>query len=469
MPVNQIPPEIITSIISYRLGPMPDLGQYKALSAPVAVCKYWRNAICSFPLLWTTVSDVYNPQLRRVIFERSKTAPLHLSCLRPTNGFMEDIEAHTSRIKTLYCRVMFGGGVDEPFDEMGNPNQMISDFKSSSDILETLCLYRNGARAPLETARFGVVPANSKVLKTLELRGVPLTIQFTQLSTITNFSYANSHVRSEALLDFFAANPLLEDAAVQCINISDLPERSVVPLNHLRQLSLKMGDTFQNLLGCLRLPSTSRIDLFVNSPTGGKQLWELLPPSLHDLPGIANTTLLHCKFTSEHHLILIGSNPDGGTIAVRGHPTQLFAGKPVNLQPLNLDAVREFVLSSRTRSLSSTWCRFRPTIREMTGVRTLVVGNRIAIRDLPVKDSLPNLSEITLVTPLLSEVASFVSSILVRTQTPGLKKIEYLEVFGSQFDVEHLVEAVKRPLEGYVDLVEIKTFQDGDDIDRFLR
>jgi len=35
-----------------------------------------------------------------------------------------------------------------------------------------------------------------------------LTIQFTQLTTLTNFSYFDPHVRSELLLDFLAANTL---------------------------------------------------------------------------------------------------------------------------------------------------------------------------------------------------------------------------------------------------------------------
>jgi len=262
---------------------------------------------------------------------------------------------------------------------------------------------------------------------------------------------------------------LLEDVTIECIEFSDLPSPVVLSLDHLRRLSLRMGQTVQNLLQCLRLPSTSRVDLFMNSLAEGKLLWELLPASLHGLPGIAKTTLLQCRITSEFHLIVIGSNPDGGMITVRGHPTQLFAGKPVNLRPLNLGMVRELVLSSRTVSLASTWARFRQTIQEMSGVETLVVGGRVTLHGLPAilkdKDLFPNLSAITLMTPPLDEIPSFVSSILVRAHAPGAKRIEFLEVLCSPFDGDCLVGAVKRPLEGCVGLVEVRAgVQDADDV-----
>jgi hypothetical protein len=380
---------------------------------------------------------------------------------------MEDVGAHTYRIKTLQCKVAFGGGLDEVFNDAGKPNQMISDFKTPSDALETLCLYRNGIRDMPETFRFGIVPPNPRALRTLELRKVPLTIQFAQLTTVTNFSYSNLHVRSELLFDFLAANALLEEVTIHCVDISDPPDRAIVPLDHLHHLSLNMGQTVQNLLQCLRLPPASRVNLFMNSSAEGKLLWELLPASLHALPGIANTTLLHCKFTSEFHLILIGTNPDGGMITVRGHPTQLFAGKPVNLQPLNLGAVQEFVVSSRTKSLASTWPRFMRTIQEMTAVKTLVVAGRgVTLHDLPAiledKDMLPNLSAITLVAPNLDGISLFVSSILVRARTPGTKRIEFLEMLCLPFDRAHLVGVVKPLLEGYVSLVEVRAIHDAD-------
>jgi hypothetical protein len=414
------------------------------------------------------MSDAHHPQLRRIILERSKAAPLRLLCLRPADGFMEDIAAHTSRIKTLQCKVTFGGGFDEPFDREGNPNEMISDFKTPSDALETLYLCRSAVSSVPETVRFGIVPTNPTALRTLRLRYIPLAIQFTRLTTVTNFFYFNPHVRSEPLLDFLAANTLLEDVTIHCVNISDPPNRAVVPLDHLRQLTLNIGHTAQNLLQCLRLPSTSRIDLFLNRTAEGKLLWELLPASLHGLPGIANTTLLHCKFTTELHLIVIGSNQSGGMITTRGHPTQLLAGRPVNLRPLNLGMVREFVVSSRTRPLASVWGRFRQAIQEMSGVETLVVGSGAPLHDLPAvlvdKELLPNLSAITLMAPSLDEIAPFVSSVIVRNRMPDTKRIEFLEILCPRYEVDLLAEGTKQPLEGCVESVEVRAVRDDEDV-----
>ena len=414
------------------------------------------------------MSDVYHPQLRRTILERSKAAPLHVFCLRPSDEFMEEIGAHTSRIKTLQSKVTFEGGLDEPFDRGGNPNKMISDFKTCSDALETLCLSRNGVTDTPETVRFGIVPPNPTALRTLQLRYVPLTIQFTQLTTLTNFSYSNPHLRSELLLDFLAANTVLEDVSIHCVNITNPPSRPVIPLDHLRQLSLNMGHTAQDLLQCLRLPSTSRIDLFLNRLAEGKLLWELLPASLHGLPGVASTTLLHCKFTTELHLVVIGSNRAGGVITVRGHPTQLYAGKPINLRPLNLGTIRELVVSSRTRPFASMWNRFRQAIQEMSGVETLVVGSGFTLHGLPAvltnEDLLPNLSAITLVAPSLDEIALFVSSVIVRNGMPGVRRLEFLEMLCPRYEEDFLVEAAKRPLDGYVGLVEVRVVQDTEDV-----
>ena len=178
--------------------------------------------------------------------------------------------------------------------------------------------------------------------------------------------------------------------------------RIFLTLRTVRSFPWTTGHAAQNPLQCLQLLSTTRVDLFLDRLPEGKLLWELLPSSLHNLPGIAETSLLHCNFTTELHLIVVGSNQAGGTITVRGHPTQLLAGKPINLRPLNLGAVLEIVVSSRTRPFASIWSRFRQAIHEMSGVETLVVGSRVPLHDLPailmVKDLLPNLSAITLVT-----------------------------------------------------------------------
>ena len=345
---------------------------------------------------------------------------------------------------------------------------MVSDFKTSSDTLETLYLSRNGLSNIPETVRFGIVPTNPKALRTLQLRYVPLTVQLAQLTTLTTFHYFNPYIRSDLLLDFLAANPFLVDVSIHCTGVYNLPDRDVIALDHLRQLSLTIGDTTQDLLQCLRLPMASRVDLFLNRMTEGKPLWELLPPSLDALPGIANTSLLHCKFTTEFHMIVIGSNPTGGVITVRGHPTQLFAGKPVNLRPLNLGMVREFVLTSRTRPLAGMWARFRQTVLEMSNLETLVIGSRVTLHDLPAiltqKDLLPSLSAITLVAPSLDEIAALVSSVVARNQIPEAKRIEFLEVLCSRYEEKSVVEAVKRPLERWVGLVEVRVVQDVDEV-----
>ena len=381
---------------------------------------------------------------------------------------MKDIGPHTSRIKTLQCKVTFDGGLDEPSGFGGSPNQMISDFKTSSDALEGLQLSRNGLSNISETVRFGIVPASPKALRTLQLRYVPLTIQLARLTTLTHFHYFNPYIRSDLLLDFLAANASLEDVSIHCTGVYNLPNREVIALDRLRQLSLTIGDTTQGLLRCLQLPIASRVDLFLNRMTEDKPLWELLPPSLDALPGIANTSLLHCKFTTEFHMIVIGSNPAGGMITVRGHPTQLFAGKPVNLRPLDLGTVREFVLTSRTRPLAGMWARFRQTIQEMSGLEALVVGSRVTLHDLPAiltqKDLLPSLSAITLVAPSLDEIVPLVSSVIGRNQMPGAKRIEFLEVLCSRFEEKGVVEAVERPLERWVGLVEVRVVQDVDEV-----
>ena len=269
-------------------------------------------------------------------------------------------------------------------------------------------------------------------------------------------------MHSELLLDFLAANTLLKDVIICCTDLFDPSDCAVISLDHLRQWSLIIGYTAQNLLQCLQLPFAPT-DLFPDHMPEGELLWELLPSSLHNLPGIAETSLLRYDFTTELHLIAIGSNQAGGTIAVRGHRTQLLAGKPINLRPLNLGAVREIVVSSRTQPPASIWSRFRQAIQEMSCVETLAVGSRVPLHDLPtilmVKDLLPNLSAITLVTPSLDEIAPFASSVIVRNGIPDAKRIEFLEILCPRFEEGLIAEATKRPLEGHVGLVEVRSVQ----------
>ena len=101
-------------------------------------------------------------------------------------------------------------------------------------------------------------------------------------------------------------------------------------------------------------------------------------------------------------------------------------------------------------------------------METLVLGSRVPLHDLPavlmVKDSLPNLSAITLVAPSLDNIAPFMSSVVARNGIPDVKRIESLEILCQRYEEDLVAEAVKRPLEGDVSLVEVRSVRDGGDV-----
>jgi hypothetical protein len=184
------------------------------------------------------------------------------------------------------------------------------------------------------------------------------------------------------LFDFLAANTLIGGRHCTLHGTSPTPQ----PRGHFFRPSssvvIEHGTHGSKPSTMPATSPTSRIDLFLNRLAEGKLLWELLPVTARpswNREHHAAPLQIHDGIPFDRHRV----QPEpAGMITVRGHPTQLFAGKPVNLRPLNLGAVREFVLSSRTRPLASMWSRFRQAIQEMSGLwkrSSLAVGSRYTI------------------------------------------------------------------------------------------
>jgi len=94
-------------------------------------------------------------------------------------------------------------------------------------------------------------------------------------------------------------------------------------------------------------------------------------------------------------------------------------------------------------------------------VETLVVGSRVPLHDLPAILMVKGLlSAITLVAPSPDETPRFVSSVIAHNGMAGVRRIEFLEILCPRYEADLVAEAVNRPLEGHVGLVEVRSVRD---------
>lgn len=110
LPVNRLPPEVISHIVRCVLG---DHTIDTTSVVPLThVCQYWRNSVVSTPDNWTPISSE-REDLAALSLERAKAAPLtvHLDLSRPESkidsSFLKLLQPHTQKIRSLFIPGIF--------------------------------------------------------------------------------------------------------------------------------------------------------------------------------------------------------------------------------------------------------------------------------------------------------------------------------------------------------------------------
>jgi len=306
-----------------------------------------------------------------VALSRSKIAALDVYCLRGSPAFMEAIQPHIPRIRSLECTVRFGSGRQKGYTNGAGSVRVSPSFPCTSPILEILSLENDGKSDPPLDVEFDVLPENPTTLRTLRLECIPLTNQLLRLATLTSFDISHHYIDLGTLLGFLAENKTLEHLRISCRNIPDDGPRTRVPLPNIRDMKL-LSLTPSPVLECLHLPPTADISIQV-LPGGSVDppLHAILPRSLDGLPGIAQATSLQYGVTKFMTHVFSGSNPVGGSFKVQGificdFPTDFL---PLDLRDLCLSeahTVPPLFCKSNYNALSSAFSK-------MAGLDTLAL------------------------------------------------------------------------------------------------
>ena len=371
-PVNRIPPEVLSLIPDYLEVEDRD----ESLIALTHVCRSWREIFVSCPSLWTWL-DFTDIEKTRVYIERSKCAPLeiHLELPYEEEAFLLAIP-HIHRLKTLWVS--------------GDPAELlpvlVEHFSCPLPLLNELEIdfpYDDDPTLP-----HGLFNGDFSSLHKLTLTGVTTALPWRDLSNLTTFNLSGvpeGGILLTQLLDFFESTSNLRHIQLDTSlpNSSDAPTERVVPLPHLKDLSMCLfTEEEQPILNHLSIPVGASLHLeleFVNEePPFSSSLLES-PGNLRNLSHITAVNL--CFDPNQRNIRLNG--PSGELCILRSWKREersLDTGASQVIQYLD-----QFDIS-RTQWLTISLYNYRPSnpaqitklavhriLRPMEDLRTLML------------------------------------------------------------------------------------------------
>ena len=246
---SSAPAEIITRIAMEI--PSRDQWQHNDVISMSHVCKPWREAIVSYPLLWN-ISHEESEMVTRMCLERSKSLPLEIYLSHWSEwsfNTMRLLKSHTSRFETL-----------ELNGSLSDLSEIFTNLKpSGKPILRELTLWDPAESDTATLAEHASIhlPILSHEIPTLRkvfLSSFPVTLQLSAVRHLTEASLINPGPTG-AVLDLLANNPCLEK--VDLVNMVDDQgsprEDQSISLPHLRCFSISECDDI-DILRCLHLP-----------------------------------------------------------------------------------------------------------------------------------------------------------------------------------------------------------------------
>ena len=256
---SSAPDEVITRI-AMELIPLHSKQHHNLISMS-HVCKSWREAIISYPLLWNTI-DNNGEMVTRMCLERSKSVPLKVS--------LSDFDTWSSNSR---CLVGSHAGRFEELSLTGSlPRDLSEMFRSlvpsEKPLLRGLTLWNT---TTLDTAsltvheppRSPLLSADIPTLHKLHLGSFPLTPQLSALRHLTDLELIDpGPTATNAVLDLLANNPRLERVAIVDMSDDHGSHRrdQGVALPHLHQF-LAYQCSAIDILRCLHLPRSESLEI----------------------------------------------------------------------------------------------------------------------------------------------------------------------------------------------------------------
>ena len=405
--VNRTAPEVLSLVPNY----WEDSYRDETLIKLTHVCRGWREIFISRPSLWTSL-DCKNVDKTRVYIERSKSVPLEV-CLEwfyHEEAFLLAVP-HVPRLKTLSVS--------------GNPAKilpaLVEHFSCPVPLLCELKISFVCDQAPaLPDELFN---GDLSTLRELSLAGVITLLPWRDLSNLTTFNLC--HVPKDSillnqLLDFFESAPHLRHVQLHdsIPNSSNAPAEWVVPLFHLKDLSIVAQQAHSILLNHLFIPAGASLRLEFTFRGREPSIPSYLPKSPDSLYNLSHITAVNICFGSRRRFMRL--HGPSGELYILGNwkrnGEQRHAGTARFMESLD-----QFDIS-RTRSLAITSGDYRPhnpadivtwTIYRillcMDDLRALMLAQCKNLPFIDILDPDKNPSK-TVLCPKLEEISLYVDS-----------------------------------------------------------
>ena len=250
MPINRIPPEILSTI--------PDFWDTRdGVVALTHVCRAWREVFVSRPSLWTDL-DCVDSDKTCVYLERSKSSPIDLwldrkGRLSPHDPLFQIIPHAIGRLKSLHIDAK-SGWVQSISAHLSRP----------APLLEKLSI-RSKHHPELASTLFG---GDLSPLRKLHLRHVRTELPWRNMVNLTSFMLAHAGpVSVGQLLDFFEGAPHLREVSLlSWVNIPGAQGERSVSLACLKRMYAG-GCPFSHLFNHLLVPVGARLTMEVDLPS----------------------------------------------------------------------------------------------------------------------------------------------------------------------------------------------------------
>lgn len=340
-PINRrIPPEVFSLIPKFLDKDDMD----KTLIALTHTCHGWRELFIACSSLWTRL-DSKNVDKTRAYLERAKSSPLEvlLNCRSVSyHEVFRLVNPHIRQLKSLSI-----------VEGMGPPENLAGHFPSTLPLLEELSIDLECHRSPaLNGALFG---GNLPSLRTLRLDGFMARLPWMNLSHLTTLELRyvpEEEAPVTQLLDFFQNAPRLRKITLfhSTPANSDAPPERVVPLPHLRELSIIAGLAHPILLHHLSIPAGAILILEFAFVGNESPFRTCLPSTTAYLKNLSRITAVNLWFNGAERSVGL-HGPDGG-LYMFGRRERRAGDSP----SVDMDILRSFDYPalSRTQKLAIT-------------------------------------------------------------------------------------------------------------------
>ena len=267
---SAVPVEVITKIALELQSLAPK--RHHGLISMSHVCKSWREAVISYPLLWTSI-DRESEMVTRMCLERSGSLPLIVSLSdfdRWSSRTRRLVGSHACRFEELRVDGLLSSGLSEIFTNL---------MSSKAPILRELSFlgyYPTGTPTSIlpESLHSPLLSEDIPTLQKLTLFTFPPIRQLSVLRHLTEVDLENIGCGSaNAILDLLSNNPRLQRVCIvgPLDDIASPREDLSIFLRHLREFVVIQCDA-TDILRCLHIPYSEPLEMEISESFEGPPL-----------------------------------------------------------------------------------------------------------------------------------------------------------------------------------------------------